>query len=83
MMLSSLLVGAGKRSRWLEVGGSMTVRTGRIGPFTVSATKEARPEVVCGLSSLASGNSFPSARRRRLPETRFACDGDRFAGEEA
>ena len=28
-----------------------------------------------GLSSLASGNSFPSARRRRLPETR---DGDRF-----
>jgi hypothetical protein len=55
-----------------EHPGFFAVRSGRVGPFTVSVTKEARPEVVWGLSSLASGHPFPGARRRRLPETRFA-----------
>ena len=49
-----------------EHPGFSAVRTGRIGPFTVSVRKEARPEVVWGLSSLASGNPFPGARRRRI-----------------
>src|SRR4030095_8613550 len=34
------------------------------------------------LSSLAPGNPFPGARRQPLPETRFACSGDRFAGKD-